>query len=63
LILHRRKSAGSIATIIIGFFMFGMFYYIETLPKNPDDALIPPSMWRIPNFTLLAGMAMVVPFW
>jgi hypothetical protein len=43
--------------------MFGVFYYIETLPKNPDDALIPPSMWKIPNFTLLAGMAVVVPFW
>lgn len=43
--------------------MFGIFYWIETLPKNPDDALIPTSMWRIPNFALLSAMALVVPFW
>jgi hypothetical protein len=54
---------GSTATIMMGYFMFSVFYYIETLPRNPNDALIAPSTWRLPNFALLSAMTLVVPFW
>lgn len=42
-----RKSASAISTTVIGFLLFFVFYWVETLPENEDDALIPPSMWQL----------------
>lgn len=48
---------------MIGFALFGVFYWVETLPSDEMDALIPPSTWRLRNVALLSGLSLTPAFW
>ncbi|KAL7417151.1 major facilitator superfamily domain-containing protein [Mrakia frigida] len=55
-------SAGSIATLIIGVLLFPVFFWMESR-AGEVDALIRPSLWKIPNFTLITLYSFSLAFW
>ena len=57
-----RSSPGSIATLIIGVLLFPVFFYMESR-AGEVDALIRPSLWKIPNFLLITLYSFSLAFW
>lgn len=56
------RTAQTIAPLVIGGLLFPAFFYWETR-MDVVDALIPSQTWSIPNFALLAVLALVPYFW
>lgn len=56
------KQAGTITTVIIGVLLFPVFFWWESR-MHPIDALIRPSLWKIPNFPQITVFALGLAFW
>ena len=55
-------TAYVLAPLIISIFVLGAFLVWESrIP--PDDAVLPPRMWRYRNFGVLVGLALLPYFW
>jgi MFS family permease len=55
-------SAYVLAPLTISLAIFAIFLWWEA-HVNPDDAVLPPKMWRYPNFGILVSLALLPYFW
>jgi MFS family permease len=55
-------TAYVLAPLIISLFIFAAFLYWESR-IDPDDAVLPPRMWRFRNFGVLVGLALLPYLW
>ncbi|KIM33566.1 hypothetical protein M408DRAFT_61189 [Serendipita vermifera MAFF 305830] len=55
-------TAYVLAPLIISVVIFAVFFWWEA-HTNPDDAVLPPRMWRYRNFGVLVALALLPYFW
>jgi MFS family permease len=55
-------SAYVLTPLVISLVIVAVFLWWET-HSNPDDAVLPPRMWRYPNFCILVALALLPYFW
>lgn len=56
------KSAGFIAPLVVSVIAFPFFFWWETrLPET--HALLPPSLWKVPNFPVFLAFALIILGW
>lgn len=56
------KSAGFIAPLVISILLFPFFFIWEA--RQPEShALLPASLWKVPNFAVFLGFALVILGW
>jgi MFS family permease len=55
-------SAYVLAPLVISIVITAVFFWWEAR-ANPDDAVLPPRMWRYRNFGVLASLALFPYFW
>lgn len=56
------KTAKFIAPFIIGVLLYPAFFFWES-KQDEDTALLPSSIWRIPNVTVLIVFALITLGW
>ncbi|KAL7417328.1 major facilitator superfamily domain-containing protein [Mrakia frigida] len=56
------RDPTTISTVVLGALLFPCFFYWQSR-INPIDALLSPSLWKIPNFTLLIIFALSMGYW
>lgn len=59
---NRWGSAYVLAPLIISLAIVAVFLWWEA-HSNPDDAVLPPRMWRYRNFGILVALALLPYFW